>query len=638
MTKKKILAKGLSLSEALAELHADYLQFSSERGLPAQHGSILDRCASYCDAYNTGSRRVSDGLRLRWLSLHPKTFYNLMQRWKHADLESLKDGRTNDHARARGHFHMHPEHARIAERLIVGNRKLQQSDRWLHKLLCEALIQAGLEPLPSLKATRVFRSGYLEEHERDLFVMRAPDRAKGSIRPAVGSMSDSATRPNQIVELDFTPANVLGRDGRRAHIGTAIDVFTRRRVDLLVDRPNSDAVAEIIKRYITLHGVPACIRIDNGREFVNQRILLGAKAFRIDVDIMPPYSGDKKPFVERSHRTLADQVFPLLDSHIGRNVAERQAIREETVFARRGQEKAQLASKGLDRPDLQRLIDAWSVSYHNTAHSSLGCSPNEMAARHRGQWSRLDPEQLPLLALHFARPAGRGVATVGKEGLRVDGRDYAAPELFYPQLNGARVAVREHPTDAGALMVFTEEDSFLCVAWNPELAGIDRAELAARCRAHYETLRKGIASQQRALKRNGPTVQALAISHIEREARQFENVAVLANVERHEAPGLVAAQQAHDALTAQDAAAERERATPARAKPAFDFESEEMRTFSSDDDRLAFWGELHERIEAEQPVHPRHRAWYANNAEDYRPGYQALREFEARTAKKVSAA
>lgn len=635
MTNKKIAPKRHQRTATLAELVADFNRFTAEHGLGIGHGGKLAAVSAYCDAYNGGARSLPEHVRAEWPRLGSKGFYNDLRDWERDSVDALHDGRDGSHNRSRGHFVRYPEHATIAEALIVGNRKMSASDRWLHKLLCEALTQKGLEPLPSLKAVRVFRTTYLQHHERDLFALRAPDRAKGSMRPAVGSMAAGVTRPNQLVELDFSPANVLDVDGRRPSIGTAVDIFTRRRVDVLVDRPSAEAVAQILMRYIAAHGVPARLRIDNGKEFVNGRILSGARAFRIDVEIAPPYSGDRKPFVERAHRTLSDQVFPLLEAYIGRNVAERQSLREEATFAQRAQRDRVIASKGFDRAGLQAVLDDWSVVYHNTPHSGLaGLSPNDVAARHRGAWSRLDPDQLPLLALHFAPPAGRGVATIGKEGLRIEGRDYAAPELFLPHLDGARVTVRQHPTDAGAVMVFESEDRFLCIARNPDLAGIDRAELAARSLAAFENARKEFAARHRTLKRTGPDVQQLALDHLRRTAQQYENVTILANVEAHDAPGLEGAAQAFEALQGE---ASRGRSAPAPSlrfdDAAVDFESGELRTFSGDDDRAEFWAAVHERIAAGLPVHARHVAWHANNADLYEPGYRQLKEFHARTSK-----
>lgn len=636
---KAPLKKRPGKGNTFAEIQFDARQFFLERNLSLGHGHKRAAFDLYCEHFNARRRDLRSAVFADW----PRLDYDVLRKaWAAFEQDGpagLNDRRTGEHNRERSYFHEHPDQRIAAEELVHLNRRLQSSDEALFRILIERLRQQGATVLPTLKQVRAFRVAYVTDHANELAALRNPDRAKATMRPAFGDMAASVTRPNEVVELDFTPANCLGSDGRRAaHIGTAIDVHTRRRVDVLVDRPSADAVAEVLKAYIVAHGVPSSVRIDNGKEFVNQRILLGCRAFHIAVDIVPPYSGDRKPFVERAHRTLSDEVFPLLETYTGRNVAERQSLREEATFSVRGRETARATANGLSRDELQQVIDDWSIAYHNRKHSSLGCSPNVMAARHRGAWTRLDPEQYPLLALHFARPAGRGVATVGKEGLRIAGYDYHAPELALPKFSGQRVSVREHPTDAGRVMVYEAEDQFLCIAVNPELAGVDRAELAAICRATFESARKELGRRRREFKRNSPSVQKLAVDSWRREADGHRNLRVLADIQPHEAPGLVAAQQAHDAMSAQASAIERERAAPARAKPAFDFQRDEMRTFSSDDDRLAFWGELHERIEGGQPVHARHHAWYANNAEDYRPGYLALREFEARTAKKASAA
>lgn len=625
-TLKKRPQKGATF----AEIAIDARQFFAERGIALAHGHKRAAFELYADAFNSRARRLLPSVYDDWPRLDYDTLRKAWAAFEKDGAAALSDRRTGDHNRERGHFKAHPDQARIAESLIVRNRKMQESDEWLHKLLVEALMQANIVPLPSLKQTRAFRRAYLAEHERELFALRAPDRAKGSMRPAVGDMAAKVARPNELVELDFTPANVLCRDGKRYAIASAVDVFTRRRVDVVVDSESSDAVAEVLKRYIAEHGVPEAIRVDNGKGFVSKRILLGCRAFNIDVHIAPPYSGDQKPFVERAHRTLSDQLFPLLDSHIGRNVAERQAIREEVTFDQRGREKQKLTANGLGRVELQQVIDAWSVTYHNEVHRGIGCTPNDMAARHIGKWSRLHPAQIPLLGLHFARPAGRGVATVGKEGLRIEGRDYSAPELARPRLSGSRVAVREHPTDAGRVLVFEDDDRFLCVALNPELAGIDRAEWAAKCRAAYEGSLKLLRQKQRELKKTGPDVQRLAMDHFQRRASQFSNVTVLAAVSSHDAPGMTGAQQAHEAMQVQSA--EAAASTSARSPVAIDFDSGAWRTFRDDEDRFAFWSALHERIGSGASLHPKFRQWHDVNADLFGPQYEQLREFDQRAA------
>ncbi|MFO1322201.1 MAG: hypothetical protein U1F52_21550 [Burkholderiales bacterium] len=70
-------------------------------------------------------------------------------------------------------------------------------------------------------------------------------------------------------------------------------------------------------------------------------------------------------------------------------------------------------------------VDAWSVTYHNEVHRGIGCTPNDMAARHIGKWSRLHPAQIPLLGLQrCARPVE--ASRRSEEGLRIEGRDYSA--------------------------------------------------------------------------------------------------------------------------------------------------------------------------------------------------------------------
>ncbi len=77
-------------------------------------------------------------------------------------------------------------------------------------------------------------------------------------------------------------------------------------------------------------------------------------------------------------------------------------------------------------------------------------------------------------------PDAEGLRTVGKNGVRIGGFHYLAPDC----LPGDRVFVRLDPNDAGTVWLFDETgDRFIGRALNPERAGVDPAELVAQTRA-----------------------------------------------------------------------------------------------------------------------------------------------------------
>ncbi|MFO1322200.1 MAG: hypothetical protein U1F52_21545 [Burkholderiales bacterium] len=172
-TLKKRPQKGATF----AEIAIDARQFFAERGIALAHGHKRAAFELYADAFNSRARRLLPSVYDDW----PRLDYDTRKAWaafeKDGAGRALSDRRTRT-TTERGHFKAHPDQARIAESLIVRNRKMQESDEWLHKLLVEALMQANIVPLPSLKQTRAFRRAYLAEHERELFALRTRSRER----------------------------------------------------------------------------------------------------------------------------------------------------------------------------------------------------------------------------------------------------------------------------------------------------------------------------------------------------------------------------------------------------------------------------------------------------------------------------
>ena len=103
----------------------------------------------------------------------------------------------------------------------------------------------------------------------------------------------------------------------------------------------------------------------------------------IEPDVLPPYSPEKKPFIERFFGTLTRGLLAYLPGFAGHDVAQRQAIRARRSFAeRRGESEADAFQVELPAAELQARIDAWiETIYEREPHDGLdGRTPFEVAA------------------------------------------------------------------------------------------------------------------------------------------------------------------------------------------------------------------------------------------------------------------
>lgn len=356
------------------------------------------------------------------------------------------------------------------------------------------------DALPSMTTVDRFIKDWKEENALTWQMRVNPDKAKSHYMPAFGDMSEKAKWKNHVWELDGTVADVVTSDGRRWLIVGAIDVFSRRVVMSLEESNTSYALARNIRKAIIKLGIPDQVVTDNGKDYTSNHFASVCFSLGVEQVVVPPFSGDRKPHIERFFGTMARELFREVEGFCGHSVAERQAIQagltfehklqaierwkaksySEDAFAKLFAKKKDYAGLSIEVPlspeELSSWIDRWvDAIYEQRKHNSLGISPIQRwqgdftPAKTVGDHRTLDY----LLGQTVVRTVGKKGITVRKDGIEAH---YSAVELF--AMVGEKVVTIE-PDEMGELLVYTTDHQFVCVAEDPALKGQSREKYAS---------------------------------------------------------------------------------------------------------------------------------------------------------------
>lgn len=464
----KIAARAVAMAEIVDAFRA--VKGRSCRTL----GQTLDL---FCAHYNLEQVQVSAATRELWPDIAAPTLQKAWRRFEKSGIAGLVPGygkRRGDSIIARNTLMREFVIAQIAH-----NPKVNAP-----------FVLEGIEArfpnaqIPSLGAVQKFMCSWKQQNHSLYMRIEDPAGWKSRHMLAIGDADANITRVNQLWEADGTPndAYVLGTvetPGGRLHLMATIDVASHRIVAHLAPVESSNAVAELLIKAISLNGVPDEIKHDNGAGFVSERTNRGIARLGIAWPATAAYSGWKKPFIERGIRTMMHSFFVNVPGFIGHDVKEASKIRERAGYAPgRGARRnmRRLYRIELTAPELQDLLDKWLEHvYGNKKQSGLGGrTPNEIFAEadRRGQVRRVAERLLDVLL------GEDGVAVVGKKGIRVD-------NAFYWDEGNALEAYIEQGVqyvrtrDQGKLIIFSGDGTkFICVAINPESAGLDRQVMA----------------------------------------------------------------------------------------------------------------------------------------------------------------
>jgi len=371
-----------------------------------------------------------------------------------------------------------------------------------------------------------------------------PDAWKSRYRVSLGDASAAITEPLQLVEIDGSPVDILCLDGRRYYMTVAIDVFTRLSVAVISKTANAEAALLTVRKFILKFGVPAAIKHDHGKEYESRRFQTGLHHLDIASIVVPPFSGDKKPHIERFVGTIMHGFAPWHGGFIGANVGERRGIESRKSFAARlGKGREKVLQVALTPDDLSRKLDAWIDGvYAKRGHRGLdGGSPV-------GKWNgwleaggapRRVPDERALDVL---------LADCGEVMVRRDvGIQYANARFWHDGLipfigNKVRLCASE---DMGEMHCFStgQKPEFICIALNVARHGLRRREIAIIARTSQRKFVRERNLETSRLRKKF-TTERVADAIVEIAGRNGEAIALPGQIELHDTPELRAAADA----------------------------------------------------------------------------------------------
>lgn len=414
------------------------------------------------------------------------------------------------------------------------------------------ILQAKLPDAPwvSDKSVKRWIDGWVAAHEQEWEYAKNPDSWKNKYLTAMGQIDEKVRYiPNARWEIDATPADLLLTDGRNKIIGL-IDVGTRRLILQVTPTEKALDNAKVVRRGILAWGVPAegVFITDQGNPYKAELFERFLDGLDIGHEFCPAFSGDRKPFIERSFRTFSHDLVEVLPGYCGHSVADRKAIESRKSFAQRLMKKGEVIEVKMTAAELQQFCDRWCASYHDREHSTLGKSPNQVVAEWPHAIHRIADERA--LDVLLSPVAGDdGWRTVTKKGVKIDKAWYVHGE--FGRLNGERVLALE-TDDIGRVIVNRRNEfgimEFIGIAECPERTGISRAEVAAVARERQKRVIAEVNVLKRELKKElkGEDIAGAVLRNRERKAAEARgNVSHLpSRTKEYTTPGLAAAGEA----------------------------------------------------------------------------------------------
>ena len=472
----------------------------------------------------------------------------------------------------------------------------------------EAMLPGGeIAAWPSLRRFQDWIAQARVEHASTLLAISNPDAWRNKHEFAFGRQ-ETGDALNDIWQIDASPADVMTLTGRYT-VYVLICLFSRRLMVLVTKTPRAEAVVALLRRAMLAWGVPKTVKTDNGSDFKAVRVRSVLAHLGVEHELSPPYTPTDKGHVERAIGTLQRGFMARQPGFVGHSVADAQAIRSRKAFAARlGEDDRDAFRVELSAEELQRRVDAWAaLEYGQAPHGGLdGRSPAQVAMTAAGSIRTVDERALDMLLMDL--PSNEGLRRVRKKGLQVERAYFISPALV--GLEGRQVKVRLDPTDMGRIYVYTADgDQFVCVAENPERAGISRAAVAIQAkqdqaRATAETKRD--------------------LSRIRRKLRPFHEVAD--QMAREALPPVIEFPRAAESYTTPALAAAADAAgvdmplpaapAPAGQRPPAQIIALSKPVSALDDEaekkarRIARWKGLDARLKAGEVLEPADERWH----------------------------
>ena len=325
------------------------------------------------------------------------------------------------------------------------------------------------------------------------------DKARGMKQPAIGDMSWNITSINQVVEIDATSldmicinttlAKMLGMSEdeakklqKRFCIISIIDVYSHVRVYQMCESENSLAVQRCLAKYILRYGKPAVIRGDNGKAFLSGAVQSAVRELGIEYHAVTPYSGWKKPFVERNFGVLQSNFTAALAGYIGSCVAERVGLEglygKADKRAKKG-EKTRLENL-MSLEEVTALLDMYAEgTINNTAFGKNKKLPREL-------YDEKAEEAVYMHEYEVMALVG-GIKTVkggNKKGIQYLGDTYVFSGLF----RYSQISFSINLNNISQLFVFNEKREFVGMAVSSK-EGVTKEQAKAEVKLFEKELR-----------------------------------------------------------------------------------------------------------------------------------------------------
>jgi len=443
-----------------------------------EHGSGRLAHENFAKAYNRGEVEVNaDTLKTK-----PRISYTTLYRWEKDYKEKGFVGLTGQYRkRKQNKIANQPELAEFIQGLILKRPSLTTKAIQIRQLIASKKVTEGRDwHVPSPSSIRRYIKPWVENNRALIALSTDPDGYNNYIRPLF-SRDDTGRYPNDLWQLDSTPADVILQDGR-FHLVAGIDVYTRRLKVIVAPQSNSESILTLLKHMIMDWGLPndgGCVKTDQGADYKSNAVKMALKRLQVEQTISNAYSGWEKSFIERAFRTLNHSILEWMAEFCGHNVAERKRIEAVKSFAQRLAAKkrngGEIIESSLTSYELQEIINQWVDMYHDKPHSGLNKkTPNQVYRESRYQKRVVDERQL-VVCMNYA-----GSRSVTRGAIKLNNREYAAEEFQDPTTAYLEVDVHYDPENLGRVFCTpkgTDGTGQVIVAYDKELVGneIDRA-------------------------------------------------------------------------------------------------------------------------------------------------------------------
>jgi len=255
--------------------------------------------------------------------------------------------------------------------------------------------------------------------------------------------------------LDLYLKHPTGKKPWRAELTLWLDVASRYVVGwFLSDAESAHSTLFALSHAVLSHNhIPSILHIDNGSGYKNKMMSDESTGFysRLGIDIMHslPYNAKGKGHVERFFGTMERDCNKWFDSYCGADMAD-EAIQLLLKKHKKGEVELPTAEQWMAR------FNDWLVQYHNKPHDGLnGKTPAEL-------WATLDAfpleENMQSKALFWPQKT----RMVKRESIRLDNREYMAPELV--QYNNKNLTVEYNIHNDAFIRVLDDKDRWICDA------------------------------------------------------------------------------------------------------------------------------------------------------------------------------